>query len=84
MAGRIPRVDPSAEKVEHPFGDEVPSPGTLARAAAASVSYTPSDDIEPLDDPESHLGRLVQLLSSTDWREQFDTLDVVRSLAVFV
>ena len=44
---------PAAEEVDHPFGDELPSPGTLARAA--SVSYTPSEDIKPLSDPDEKL-----------------------------
>ena len=73
-------INPAAEKVDHPFGNELPSPETMARAA--SVSYTPSEDIKPLSDPDAHLNNIVRLLTSNSWREQFDALDVVRSLAL--
>lgn len=57
------------------------SPGALQRQAAMIV-YLDSSDVKPLSNPEVSLRTLSQKLKSSQWVDQFQALDVVRSLTL--
>jgi hypothetical protein len=57
------------------------SPGALQRQAAMIVYLDPSD-VKALEDPERSLRTVSQNLKSNHWVDQFQAIDVVRSLSL--